>query len=132
LIPSTIRWIPPCNLIQDERLVAVVVKRPPLGVEDAIERIARHERHVVLTPPPRRGPEIVKHEGSSNDGWSAIKGEAIGGVDVGAPSQFVALLEQVNRMPARGQPYRSAQPAESATNNGNSCHLAPLLLYLYL
>src|SRR5690606_5426620 len=107
---------PALNLLQDEVMVAVVVKRAARVVKDTIERFTGDQCKIILTLAPGHFPQLIKEKGRGDDRGAAVEFEAVDLIDIGAPAKLVALLKEHNLMAARGQPHRRGQPAKAAAN----------------
>ena len=120
LISLRVCWIPLRDLAEDERLVAVVIKAASLVIEDAIERITRHELKIVFTAPARAGPELVEHEWRGDDGGASIEAEAVDLIDIRSATKLIAPLEDLDLMPARGKPDGRRQSTKATANDDNA------------
>ena len=100
------------DLLDHRGLVAGVIEHTPIVKNDAVKRRHRHDRHIILRPPPRQREELVDEERRGDDRGARVVGEAAVLEDVGAAARLVAHLQHRRLIAARAQADRRRQPAK--------------------
>ena len=97
----------------------VIVKRPSLGIKNAVEGIKRQQLDVIFATPVGDLKQLIKHVRGGDDRWPAVELKTIYLILVGPAAQLIPLFKEGHLMPFGRQTNGGAQPAKPATDNDN-------------